>query len=136
MNASHSRLSGFAAPTLAVFAVLFFISAHTPHAPDTARPAPAQQQPYASVAALSPPGALAEMYAYAALHFETFTELPDTFGGTEAWSETWNLHWLDVETGGHVVRIYHLTSKEDARLRFVAIFDDRDGLWTDWQAVY
>jgi hypothetical protein len=138
MIATHKRMSRVAAVAIAVLAGLFLISAHDPltydaplfaeshfhdHEHDYVLPHEAVPHDYE---------AFIDMYVHAALHFDVFRELPETFGGTAGWSDKWILHWIDIETEGHIVRVYHLTHKHHAGQRFVAFWDEHNAHSSDW----
>lgn len=63
--------------------------------------------------------ALADIHAHVQRHLGHFNARLETFGGTHEWSPEWDLHWLDVEHSGNVVRIYHATSNEHPHNRFI-----------------
>lgn len=137
MKASHNKMSKIAVVAIAVLAGLFLISAHNPLTSDEPVLAEPhfhdheQQDGLPHAAVPVDHEAFIDMYVYAALQFDVFRELPETFGGTARWSDRWILHWIDVETEGHIVRIYHLTHKHHAGQRFVAVRHEHND-WTDW----
>ncbi|HYI08312.1 MAG TPA: hypothetical protein VEK57_04520 [Thermoanaerobaculia bacterium] len=63
--------------------------------------------------------ALTDIHTHAQQHFGHFTARLETFGGTHEWSHEFDLHWLDVEHDGNVVRIYHATDREHPHSRFI-----------------
>ena len=77
--------------------------------------------------------AFTDMYAHAARHFDRFVERPETFGRTPNWSAEYDLHWVDFEVGGKLVRVYHATDKRDRRMRFTWSWDPSAARWTDWE---
>ena len=132
MTNAHRTASLVSAILIALFAGFFFISAHSSTSPEAITN---PQQPAHETYAPPDDHALADMYTYATLHLGTFRELPETFNGTTNWSHAWSLHWLDVDHDGAIIRVYHLTDKDNPGRRFVATWDTQSGRATEWEAV-
>lgn len=80
--------------------------------------------------------ALNEMHRFALHRFGQAKERPETFGTTGEWARDWQLRWADYEIGGHVVRLYHVTSKHDPQRRFLSVWDHQHGRYAEWQPAH
>jgi hypothetical protein len=80
--------------------------------------------------------AIAEMALFAAHHYNGATQHPGTFGAATEWSHDWELRWVDYDVSGHTVRLYHLTNKHDAGIRYLSASDHEHGHYGDWQPAH
>jgi hypothetical protein len=80
--------------------------------------------------------AIAEMSLFAAHRYNGATQRPGTFGASPEWSHEWELRWIDYDTSGHIVRLYHLTNKHDADIRYLSASDHEHGHYGDWQPAH
>jgi len=77
--------------------------------------------------------ALADMHNYAAHHFVASAERPETFGAAAEWARDWELRWIDYDDAGHVIRIYHATSKHDDNVRYTSLWDSHRARYHAWE---
>jgi hypothetical protein len=134
MKATRLNLSKAALIVLALSAAFFLISAHSRPVDEQRALAPHHLPQF--LLGTNDHYVLADMYAYAAMHFDTFHELPETFSVVEDWSHAWTLHWIDVEADGRIVRIYHASAKANPHQRFVSTWDEPTPHWSNWQPIH
>ena len=59
----------------------------------------------------------------------------ESLGGTTHFSHQFELHWLDVEHDGNVVRLYHATDRQHPQHRFVWMWHSGAPHPTAWEEV-
>lgn len=79
--------------------------------------------------------ALDDIHRYAAHHLRGAVERPNTFHSTHNWEGDWELHSIDYDLGGYVVRVYHAIHKSDPTLRYASALHDSDGHYLSWQRI-
>jgi len=100
------------------------------------------QNHFAAVSHLTAPRAhhdliaVADMHSYALHNLGTVNEHPDSFGMADRWAYDWELRWIDYEAGGHMIRIYHATSKHNETLRYTSLWDGYNVRYHDWERVH
>ncbi|HWS73207.1 MAG TPA: hypothetical protein VN605_13925 [Thermoanaerobaculia bacterium] len=77
--------------------------------------------------------AIADMQDYAAHHIRDAEERCDTFGVVSTWAPDWELRWIDYQTFGDLIRVYHAMNKHDHQLRYTSLRDRHH--YYEWQPV-
>jgi hypothetical protein len=152
MSFIHHKVPAAGIILLALFAGLFFISAHErsvdpvhDHGQNAIHPATTTRAAQngagsvshdpASVVTEHDDEALADMHEYAERHLNAYADVPGSFGGTSTWSAAWHLHWIDVAYHSDTIRLYHLSAKDESGRRFVAMTNSHDPKPIDWNPV-